>query len=98
MFATIDGRVERIWLEEIQTYNVSTNTMFQLCVAIMWTINNFPTNGNISSWSTRRKMACPACDKDASHVSMQSKRGYIRHRSYFPKNHARCQDMEFDGT
>src|SRR4051812_42944844 len=32
--------------------------------ALLWTINDFPTLGNLSGWSTSGYLACPSCAKN----------------------------------
>ena len=42
----------------METYDASTNKMFQMCAALMWTISDFPGLGNLSSWNTHTGLAC----------------------------------------
>jgi len=41
------------------TYKEKQN--FMMKVALMWTINDFPTYGMLSGWSTSGRLACPYC-------------------------------------
>ncbi|KAI5313461.1 hypothetical protein L3X38_042637 [Prunus dulcis] len=40
--------------------------MFTLRIAVMWTVNDFPTHAMVSRWSTKGYMACSACKEDVT--------------------------------
>ena len=54
---------------------------------LLWTINDFPTYGDLSGWVTKGKLACPICCDETSSVSLRSKTGYIGHRRFLPMDH-----------
>ena len=37
------------------------NIIFFMRATLMWTINDFPAYGMVSSWSMHEKLACPYC-------------------------------------
>ncbi|KAF7153203.1 hypothetical protein RHSIM_Rhsim01G0080000 [Rhododendron simsii] len=90
-----------LWNEGELTFDASTNQMFQMHVALMWTINDFPAYANLSGWSTKGKFACPSCNKNTvscwlKHGKKQSYRG---HRRFLPSDHKFRKDrVSFDGT
>ena len=55
-----------LWDIGVETYDASTKQNFCMRAAILWTINDFPAYANLPSWSTKRKFACPICNKDCS--------------------------------
>ncbi|WMV09020.1 hypothetical protein MTR67_002405 [Solanum verrucosum] len=54
--------LNELWDVGIETYDTSTKEMFQMREALMWTINDFPTYGTLSGWSTSSQLACPCCN------------------------------------
>ena len=59
---------------------------FNLCTAVMWTINDFLAYGNLSGWSTHGKLACPVWNEDGSYTKLRGKYCHIGHRRYLPMN------------
>ncbi|XP_059627617.1 uncharacterized protein LOC132270456 [Cornus florida] len=58
--------LKELWVDGVMTYDASTMCTFRLHVALLWTINDFPTYGDLSGWVTKGYMACPVCNFDAS--------------------------------
>ena len=56
-------------------------------VALLWTINDFPTYGNLSSWSTKGYLACPVYNKDTASTRLRSKICYADHRRFLHIGH-----------
>jgi hypothetical protein len=58
--------------------------------ALMWTINNFPTYGMVSGWSTHGKLACPYCMENNKAFTLIN-RGkaffFYCHCRFLPPNH-----------
>nr|XP_024933706.2 uncharacterized protein LOC107428797 [Ziziphus jujuba var. spinosa] len=77
------------WQVGVQTYDASMDELFQLHVAIVWTINNFPAYAYLSRWSTKGKLACPTCNIEPSSFSLHygKKICYMGHRRFLPSNH-----------
>jgi hypothetical protein len=58
--------------------------------ALMWTINDFPTYGMLSGWSTHGKLTCPYCmeNNKAFTLANRGKTSFFDcHRRFLPLNH-----------
>ena len=53
--------LQRLWDEGILTYDVSTNQIFVMKAALLWTINDFSAYGMLFEWSTTGILRCPIC-------------------------------------
>ena len=51
--------LKELWDVREKTLDVSSKKSFQMHAALLWTINDFPTHGDISGWSTKGALACP---------------------------------------
>jgi len=51
--------LKELWKTGVCTFDASTKQNFMLHATLLWTINDFPAYGNLSGWSTKRKLACP---------------------------------------
>ncbi|GAA0178610.1 hypothetical protein LIER_29862 [Lithospermum erythrorhizon] len=63
---------------------------FQLRVALMWTISDFPAYGMLSGWSTHGRLSCPYCmEKTGSFWLKERKKHswFDCHRTFLPDNH-----------
>ena len=56
--------LKELWDVGVETFDVSSKKSFQMYVALLWTINDFPAYGDISGWSTKGALACPPCNYD----------------------------------
>ncbi|XP_010501566.1 PREDICTED: uncharacterized protein LOC104778843 [Camelina sativa] len=56
------------------TYDVSTKQNFQMRVALMWTISDFPAYGMLSGWSTHGRLACPSCEDNTDVFQLRHER------------------------
>ena len=56
---------------------------------LLWTINDFPTHGDISSWNTKCALACPPCNYDNQFrwLKYGRKFSYIGHRKFLDSDH-----------
>ena len=54
--------LKELWVQGVETFDVSTKKNFQMHVVVLWTINDFPAHGDLSGWSTKGYMACPVCN------------------------------------
>ncbi|XP_028060554.1 uncharacterized protein LOC114264150 [Camellia sinensis] len=79
--------LKELWEDGVLTYDASIELSFQMHVAVMWTINDFPAYGNLSGWSTKGYLACPTCNKNASSQRLRGKIGYTGARHYLPDDH-----------
>ncbi|KAL8157439.1 hypothetical protein AgCh_002222 [Apium graveolens] len=53
--------LKMLWSTGVETYDRVSRSNFNMKVALMWTLNDFPTLGMISGWSPKGKLACPVC-------------------------------------
>jgi hypothetical protein len=60
-FRSLIDELAQLWFFEALTYDISRKKNFLMRAALMWTINDFPTYGMLSGWSTHGKLACPYC-------------------------------------
>ena len=68
--------------------------------ALLWTINDFPTYGDISGCSTKGALACLPCNYDSQSCWLRygKKFSYIGHRRFLDSDHKfRRQKKSFDG-
>ena len=83
-----------------KTFDVSSKKSFQMHTALLWTINDFPTYGDISGWSTKGALACPPSNYDSQSRWLKYGRifSYIGHRRFLDSDHKFCkQKQSFDG-
>ena len=81
----------------VETYDASKGENFQMRAALLWTINDFPAFGMMSSWSTKGYMACPTCNKDKCSIGLRSKICHMGHRRFLPSNHSWRKSKKFNG-
>jgi hypothetical protein len=53
------SELKELWNVGLSTYDASSKSKFMMRAALMWTINDFPTYGDLSGWHTKRRAACP---------------------------------------
>lgn len=51
--------LRELWDARVQAYDASSKEIFQLCAALMWTVNDFPTYTDLLGWSTKGGLVCP---------------------------------------
>ncbi|XP_057999133.1 uncharacterized protein LOC110673361 [Hevea brasiliensis] len=56
--------LRELWETGIDTFDAYARQNLKLHAVLLWTINDFPTYGNFSGWSTKGELACPCCNKD----------------------------------
>ncbi|GKC99833.1 putative ribonuclease H-like domain-containing protein, partial [Tanacetum coccineum] len=66
----------------VDTYDVSTKDNFNLCVIVLWIINDYPALGTLCGCPYSRFKGCVVCGKDTNCVrlSASSKKSYVDHR------------------
>ncbi|KAL4283366.1 hypothetical protein GQ457_16G015240 [Hibiscus cannabinus] len=95
------AELHELWEVGVETFDAATNKTFQLRAALMWTINDFPANANLSGWSTRGEYACPCCGYSTASKWLKHSRKfcYMCHRRWLEPNHMfRTDKHSFDGT
>ncbi|CAN6586409.1 unnamed protein product [Malus baccata var. baccata] len=90
--------LKELWENGVPTHNKMTGSTFNLRATVMWTINDFSAYGNLSSWSTHGKLACPVCNENGSYTKLRDKYCHIEHRRFLPMNHSwRKNSQLFNG-
>ncbi|XP_040994337.1 uncharacterized protein LOC121240879 [Juglans microcarpa x Juglans regia] len=81
--------LNEIWENGVHTYDAYKNETFRLHAALLWTINDFPAYGNLSSWLTKGKLACPSCNSNTNSVwlTFGRKHCYMGHHRFLFANH-----------
>jgi len=55
--------LKELWDVGVKIYDISKGQTFQMKVALMWAINDFPAYGMLFGWSINRQLVCPVCIK-----------------------------------
>ncbi|XP_062024123.1 uncharacterized protein LOC133740203 isoform X2 [Rosa rugosa] len=93
--------LNELWLNGVSVYDAFRDVTFNLKAVLMWTINDFPAYGNLSSYSTKGKKACPVCGVQTCSKWLVNgkKHAYMDHRRFLPHDHPfRSMAASFDGT
>ena len=56
--------LKELWDNSVETYDAFSKSTFSLRAILMWKVNDFPTYGNLSGYSTKGKVAYPICGTD----------------------------------
>ena len=93
--------LKELWDVGVETFDVSSKKSFQMHVALLWTINDFPAYGDISGWSIKGALACPPCNYDNQSCWLRYGRkfSHIGHKWFLVNDHKfRKQKKLFDGN
>ncbi|KAH7867092.1 hypothetical protein Vadar_028768 [Vaccinium darrowii] len=60
--------LQELWSIGISIYDKSTDSMFNLRAILLWTMNDFPTLGNLAGCKTKGKTACPICGENTCYL------------------------------
>ncbi|TYK23195.1 uncharacterized protein E5676_scaffold142G002270 [Cucumis melo var. makuwa] len=90
-------KLKELWTFGVHMYDYLTGQFFQLYAALLWTINDFPTYGDLSGWSTKGYQACPICMGDRSSFGIRGRISFMGHRRYLPENHMWRRNRLHDG-
>ncbi|KAL0416718.1 UNVERIFIED_CONTAM: hypothetical protein Slati_3503700 [Sesamum latifolium] len=64
----------QLWHVGVRMHDHTTNRAFMMRAALMWTVNDLPTYGLVSGWSTAGIMGCPICMDDTRAFHLQHDR------------------------
>ncbi|XP_058003650.1 uncharacterized protein LOC131180064 [Hevea brasiliensis] len=84
------AELKQLWEVGVETYDASKKNNFNMRVALLWTISDFPAYSMLSGWSTAGKTACPYCrgDSDAFTLTKGGKQSWFdNHRKFLLANH-----------
>ncbi|XVE92524.1 hypothetical protein REPUB_Repub01dG0104600 [Reevesia pubescens] len=90
-----------LWVNGLGTYDAYSKSNFQMRVALMWTINDFPAYSMLSGWNTKKKFACPCCGFDTCSEWLYhgGKYCFLGHRRFMPLDHPYRRDRRnFNGS
>jgi len=80
----------QLWSSGALTYDISRKQNFLMRATLMWSINDFPAYGKLSSWITHRKLVCSYCMENNKTFTLAN-RGKVSffdcHRRFLPLNH-----------
>jgi len=78
-----------MWDQGVEVFDRLANETFKLHAMLFFTVNDFPTYGNLSGYSVKGHKACPICEEDTA--SQQLKHGrktvYLRHERFLKSHH-----------
>ncbi|GJV53862.1 putative transposon, En/Spm-like protein [Tanacetum coccineum] len=97
---TLVDDLHTLFETRVDTYDASTKDNFNLCVIVLWTINDYLAFGTLCGYPYSGFKGCVVCGKDTNCVrlSASSKQSYVGHRRYLPYNHPfRKQKKAFNG-
>ena len=79
-----------LWNDDVQAYDAYKQETFNLKTMLLWIVNDFPVNENLSSFSVNDFKACPICDKgtNCQYLKHSRKLYYIGHKKFLPCSHA----------
>ncbi|KAM1262133.1 hypothetical protein ACFX2G_027907 [Malus domestica] len=77
------------WNEVVCVFDATTNSTFNLRAILMWTINDYPTYGNLAGCFTKGRFACVACGADTRSLRLpfSKKHVYTGNRRFLPPSH-----------
>jgi len=67
----LKDELKMLWDIGVPTYDISLKQNFQIRVALMWSINDFPAYGILSGWMTACKLACPYCMENSKAFTLK---------------------------
>lgn len=93
--------LNQLWADGAETYDAYSKQNFKMRAALLWTINDFPAYANLSGWSTKGQLACPACHELTASQRLQHgcKFCYMAARQFLELDHVFRKNMSaFDNT
>ena len=81
------GELKELWTFGVRTYDSLTGQFFQLYAALLWTINDFPTYGDLSWWSRKGYQTRPICMGDRLLFGIRGRISFMGQRRYLSDNH-----------
>ncbi|KAL6551327.1 hypothetical protein OROMI_021815 [Orobanche minor] len=86
-----------LWVEGSVTFDVSCKQNFWMHAAVLWTINDFPSYGDLTGWVTKRYIACPICNEQTCSQGLRNKLCFMGHRRNLSKHHPWRRSKKFNG-
>ncbi|XP_057247447.1 uncharacterized protein LOC130589853 [Beta vulgaris subsp. vulgaris] len=79
-----------LWEIGLPTYDISNKQSFQMKVALLWTVSDFPAYGILSGWTTAGKLACSYCMENTKAFTLKNggkQSWFDYHRQFLSHNH-----------
>lgn len=87
-----------LWDVGVETYDAYGKQNFQMHVAVLWTISDFPSYGILPGWSTSGHYSCLCCLDETDFSQLRTKTCYMGYHRFLPKNHHfRKNKVDFNG-
>ena len=82
--------LRKLRVDRVDMYDGNLQQTFKLRALIFFTINDFPTYGNLSGYSVKGHYTCPICEKETSYIQLKhgKKTVYTRHQRFFKPYHS----------
>ncbi|XP_057246756.1 uncharacterized protein LOC130589507 [Beta vulgaris subsp. vulgaris] len=81
--------LKELWEVGLETYDSLSNQRFDMHATLMSTISDFPAYAMLSGWSTKGKIACPAChyETESLFFNKSHKHCYMGHPTFLDLSH-----------
>ena len=89
--------LKQLWNQGVETQDAVDNTIFNMHVALIWIVNNFPAQSSLYGWSGQGYKACPTCNEDTPSMQVISKIAYMGHTQFLPMSHVWRNSRKFNG-
>lgn len=93
--------LKTLWDDGVNTYDASTDMMFPMRAALMWTITDLPGLSVLSGHVSKGTFGCPICHTETCSLYLHNskKMCYMGHRRFLGMDHKwRHDSVGFDGT
>ncbi|XP_071681510.1 uncharacterized protein [Lolium perenne] len=89
--------LQELW-KGVKSYDANSPDKFDLRVAILWCIHDYPALHTLSGRATSGYQACVRCDKENCSKKLRNKIFFIGHRRWLPRYHPWRNSEEFNGA
>ena len=82
--------LKELWEVGVESYEIFMKQNFQLRVAFMWTISDFPAYSMLSGWTTIGRLSCPYCMEDSNAFTLSRSRKqswFDNHHKFLPQDY-----------
>lgn len=89
--------LQELWSEGVVVHDVASNTVFEMRIVLLMTINDFPTRSSLFGWCGQGYYDCPSCNDATPSMWITNKTCYVDHRQWLPPDHILRKNKIFDG-
>jgi len=81
--------LQDLWEFGLEIYDAFRQESFNMQVALMWIVRDFPAYFMLSGWKTKGRFACPSCNYDTCSQYLKHSRMtcYMGHRKFLKMDH-----------